>query len=136
MAAKEGYGFTVSGASFTAIGYLKEVQLPGIATSRIDTTWHKATSDMATGQPATLRRIPPVTLSVFMDTAQYIKLLNSALGCGKSQVWTFTDSESDTTVATGWIDSVEASSNAADGSDAVEATLTVEFTGTNVHTDV
>lgn len=136
MAAIEGYGFTVTGATIGALVQVKEVQVPGIATSRIDTTIHGSASDMATGVPSTLRRIPPVTVTAFMDTGEYIDLLDSTKGCGKSQQWVFTDADDNTTTVTGWIDSVEVNGMAADGSDAIEVTMTFEFTGTVAHATI
>ncbi len=131
----EGYGITISGATFGAIGAIKEGTMPGIATNgRIDTTIHNSPSDMMTGQASTLHMIPPVTVTVFMLAAQWVKIDALGTGIGLTQEWTFTDTDTNAAVVSGWIDNAEPQSNAADGADAIEVSITFEFTGAVVYT--
>ncbi len=131
----EGYGISVSGATFGALGSLKEGTMPGIATNgRIDTTIHNSPNDMMTGQASTLHMIPPVTVTVFMLAAQWVLIDDITKGIGLSQDWTFTDTDGNIAVIAGWIDNAEPQSNAADGADAIEVSITFEFTGAVAYT--
>jgi hypothetical protein len=124
MAAIEGYGLTISGATAGALGYIVEGEIPGIAVAgKIDTTVHGSTG-YKTSIPTSLKEVPDTTVTLLMDATQHATLLSNV---GVSQVWTFTDSDGNATTCTGWISAVKNESVKVD--DAIRQTITMSFTG-------